>query len=320
MISNAFKGAYTERVGAENKVAGNIQAGIRDAASIATIAALGFTGAISDEAILKGVSRMGASRLGGIGGNAVMAALGEKKDTAQVRKDDTRLLNADEEELDKIFTELSNQSTSEEMDTAIDTVWQKLNQGNKKKLNDKIKLNLQLFSEKERNEPKGYFNESETESIESKVQDRMGKTYNWNETGYITTDGTRIDLSGKNQGARGGSRTIDHRDIFESEDINGEHDRTQSMVEFMKRGNIRVNPEYPGVNLSIKEPTKEQYDLIQNLAERLGWKQGYFAVDLDDEKGNTIGSLTYENPISSRTIIADIQEYYKTGKIPQKEE
>ena len=169
MISNAFKGAYTERVQAENKVAGNIQRGIRDAASIATIAALGFTGAISDEAILKGVSRMGASRLGGIGGNAVMAALGEKKETAQVRKDDTRLLNADEEELDKIFTELSNQSTSEEMDTAIDTVWEKLNQGNKKKLNDKIKLNLQMFAKNMiDDENESYLEENQLNSIKSR--------------------------------------------------------------------------------------------------------------------------------------------------------
>ena len=56
------------------------------------------------------------------------------------------------------------------------------------------------------------------------------------------------------------------------------------------------------------------------MAERLGWKQGYFAVDIDNEKGQTIGSLTYESPISGRKIVSDIQEYYKTGKLPKEED
>ena len=122
MLSNAFKGAYTERVGAEHKVQGNIQAGIRDAATIATIAALGFTGAISDETLIKGVSRMGASRLGGLGGMAVNAALGEKRATAEAKSQDS---------LEPVFTEASNLSRSEEEDIAIDTVWEILHRGKK---------------------------------------------------------------------------------------------------------------------------------------------------------------------------------------------
>lgn len=130
MISNAFKGAYTERVQAENKVAGNIQAGIRDAATIATIAALGFTGAISDEAILKGVSRMGASRLGGLGGMAVNAALGEKKATAEARVQDN-VANEGQDSLEPVFNEAVKLSISEEEDVAIDTVWEILHRGKK---------------------------------------------------------------------------------------------------------------------------------------------------------------------------------------------
>lgn len=122
MLSNAFKGAYTERVGAENKVKGNIQAGIRDAASIATIAALGFTGAISDETLVKGISRMGVSRLGGLGGMAVNAALGEKRATAEAKSQDS---------LEPVFNEAVRLSRSEEEDIAIDTVWEILHRGKK---------------------------------------------------------------------------------------------------------------------------------------------------------------------------------------------
>lgn len=51
-------------------------------------------------------------------------------------------------------------------------------------------------------------------TIESDVLKRYGKTYNWKETGYILRDGNRLDLSGRNEGASGGYRQVDHRDIF----------------------------------------------------------------------------------------------------------
>lgn len=42
------------------------------------------------------------------------------------------------------------------------------------------------------------------ESVEKDVLLKYGKTYRWVETGYILTDGSRLDLSGKNDGAPGG--------------------------------------------------------------------------------------------------------------------
>ena len=41
--------------------------------------------------------------------------------------------------------------------------------------------------------------------MEADVKKYCGSTYKWKETGYILQDGTRLDLSGKNEGARGGS-------------------------------------------------------------------------------------------------------------------
>ena len=154
------------------------------------------------------------------------------------------------------------------------------------------------------------------ESVEKDVLAYYGSTYRWAETGYIFKDGTRLDLSGRRDGASGGRRTVDHRDIFDVyEDIDG----GEAMIEFMSRGNIRVSPENPGINLQV-EPTAEQYRLIQDMVERLGWKEEYFSVDFDDSNGDTVESLTYEGKVSARKVVADIKYYFKEGKLPYQSE
>lgn len=154
------------------------------------------------------------------------------------------------------------------------------------------------------------------ESIEDDVLKKYGKTYRWEETGYLLKDGSRLDLSGRNEGATGGYRTVDHRDIFYDED---ETDGTDAMIEFMQRGNIRVMPEQAGINLQI-EPTEAQYRQIQNLVETLGWKNKEFSVDFDNANGDTIDNLYYEGNVPARKVIADIRYYFKEGKTPYQSE
>ena len=154
------------------------------------------------------------------------------------------------------------------------------------------------------------------ETVEKDVVERYGKTYNWAETGYILTDGTRLDLSGRRDGATGGRRTVDHRDIF---DIYEDVDGSDAMIEFMSRGNIRVSPEYPGINIQV-EPNTEQYRLIQDLVERLAWRAEYFSVDLDNEYGDVVETLSYEGKVSGRKVVADIKYYFKEGKVPYQSE
>lgn len=154
------------------------------------------------------------------------------------------------------------------------------------------------------------------ESIEDDVLKKYGKTYRWVETGYLLKDGSRLDLSGRNEGARGGYRTVDHRDIFYDEDGT---DGTDAMIEFMQRGNIRVMPEQAGINLQI-EPTEAQYRQIQNLVETLGWKNKEFSVDFDNANGDTIDNLYYEGNVPARKVIADIRYYFKEGKTPYQSE
>ena len=150
------------------------------------------------------------------------------------------------------------------------------------------------------------------ETVEQDVIKEYGKTYNWNETGYILTDGSRLDMSGRKEGAPGGYRNVDHREIF------GENSGTESMIEFMSRGNIRVIPEYPGINLQV-EPNAEQYNQIEKLIETLGWKNKEFMVDFDNANGDTIDSLSYEGGnVRASKIIEDIKYYFKEGKLPYK--
>lgn len=157
------------------------------------------------------------------------------------------------------------------------------------------------------------------DSVESDVVKEYGKTYRWSETGYILKDGTKFDLSGRNEGGPGGYRTVDHRDIFSSYEEYEDLDGTDAMIEFMSRGNIRVSPELPGISLQV-EPTEEQYRQICEMVEKLGWEKECFSVDFDDKNGNTIDKLEYKGKVSFRKVISDIRYFFKEGKIPYQSE
>ena len=142
----------------------------------------------------------------------------------------------------------------------------------------------------------------------------FGKTYNWNETGYLTPAGTKLDFSGKHEGGPGGYRTVDHRDIRDaiSEDYGGD-DYSGSMVQFMSEGNIRISPESGGINLSV-EPTKSQLDA---LADFIGKNRGEVILDLDTPDGQTISSTEYPRGTHSSKVLNDIKAYFKDGTTPR---
>ena len=141
----------------------------------------------------------------------------------------------------------------------------------------------------------------------------FGKTYNWNETGYLTPAGTKLDFSGKHEGGPGGYRTVDHRDIRDaiSEDYGGD-DYSGSMVQFMSEGNIRISPESGGINLSV-EPTKSQMDA---LADFIGKNRGEVILDLDTPDGQTVSSTEYPRGTHSSKVLNDIKAYFKDGTTP----
>ena len=142
----------------------------------------------------------------------------------------------------------------------------------------------------------------------------FGKTYNWNETGYLTPAGTKLDFSGKHEGGPGGYRTVDHRDIRDaiSEDYGGD-DYSGSMVQFMSEGNIRISPESGGINLSV-EPTKSQMDALSDF---IGKNRGEVILDLDTPDGQTVSSTEYPRGTHSSKVLNDIKAYFKDGTTPR---
>lgn len=141
----------------------------------------------------------------------------------------------------------------------------------------------------------------------------FGKTYSWKETGYLLTDGSRLDFSGRHEGGPGGYRTVDHRDITDAlGDGYGGDSYSGGMVAFMREGNIRISPESGGINLSVA-PTKAQ---LRSLDDFISRERGEVILDIDDEKGNTIVSVEYPKHTRSSKVLNDIQRYFEDGTKP----
>lgn len=157
------------------------------------------------------------------------------------------------------------------------------------------------------------YSDAEQRDHRKKAIAYFGKTYNWNETGYLTPAGTKLDFSGRHEGGPGGYRTVDHRDIRDAigEDYGGD-DYSGSMVQFMSEGNIRISPESGGINLSV-EPTKSQMDALSDF---IGKNRGEVILDLDTPDGQTVSSTEYPRGTHSSKVLNDIKAYFKDGTKP----
>lgn len=156
------------------------------------------------------------------------------------------------------------------------------------------------------------YTEEEKKAHNEAAVDYFGKTYSWNETGYLLLNGTKLDFSGKHEGAPGGYRTVDHRDISDALDIEdyGGEDYSGSMVQFMSEGNIRIVPEINGINLSVK-PTPEQESALSQFISRA---RGEIVLDIDDTNGYTVQSAEYPYGTHSNKVLNDIREWFDNGK------
>lgn len=95
MIQNAFKGAYTSQISAQNQGINTISSGVKDAATLVA-GALGFGGALGEGALAKGAEHTLAGRVGGVGGNIMLATLQQKKDSAQAKENTNKLFTSEE--------------------------------------------------------------------------------------------------------------------------------------------------------------------------------------------------------------------------------
>lgn len=82
MISNAFKGAYTNQVAQQNQGISTISAGVKSAAVLVAGIA-GFAGALGSGAMAQGAQHALANRIGGIGGNIMLSTMNQKVYTAR---------------------------------------------------------------------------------------------------------------------------------------------------------------------------------------------------------------------------------------------
>jgi hypothetical protein len=138
--------------------------------------------------------------------------------------------------------------------------------------------------------------------INDKAIKHFGTTTNILEAGYILTNGIMLDFSGKKDGGESNVRYIDHREIQEILESNG----TNALIEFMNLGNIRLNPESKGIDISIN-PTEKQILTLRNY---FNYFNGEIIVDISDIKGRNIKTFEYNKRTASSKIINDIMEYF----------
>ncbi len=146
------------------------------------------------------------------------------------------------------------------------------------------------------------------------AEEHFGTTYKIKEAGYICTDGKMLDFSGRHEGAPGGYRTVDHRDITDAlgEDY-GDGDYSGGMVKFMSEGNIRVSPEIGGINLSVA-PNKSQRSTLDRYISSF---RGEVVLDIDNTNGDTVASVEYPKYTHSSVVLKDIDDYFNKGKVPE---
>jgi hypothetical protein len=152
---------------------------------------------------------------------------------------------------------------------------------------------------------------SEADYFRKQAVKEFGYTPYFYDAGYIVPNGKMLNFSGE-KGQHYGSRGEDHRAI---DAIYENTKGTDALVRFMNDGNIRIMAETPGLDISAStEPSKEQYTTIRRFANEFS-DGGYFAVDLSDETGKTVGTLEYEGNINPTRIVNDIKHFYETGEV-----
>jgi hypothetical protein len=158
------------------------------------------------------------------------------------------------------------------------------------------------------------YTDEEKKQHRKDADEYFGHTYKWAETGYILTNGKKLDFSGRHEGGPSGYRTVDHRDIRDAlgDDYGGD-DYSGSMVQFMSEGNIRISPESGGINLSVM-PTKNQLD---SLSDFISHNRGEVILDLDTPDGQTVSSTEYPRGTHANKVLADIKAYFEDGTTPQ---
>ncbi len=137
-ISSAFKGAYKEEVSQRNKGIGTVSEGIKSTGT-AIVGALGFTGALGTGALAEGAKHALAGKVGGVGGNIMLATLNEKTQASQNAKESISIFKEeDTEKIDKAFEQAWGEVRGTPEEDAFTTVWEQVERARKKKQQQKV--------------------------------------------------------------------------------------------------------------------------------------------------------------------------------------
>lgn len=148
-------------------------------------------------------------------------------------------------------------------------------------------------------------------SIDKEAKRYFGTTFNLNEAGYILTDGSLLDFSGKKEGGRAGQRAYDHRDIssaFESRNYDID------MEAFVNNGAIRFMPESNSLFIA-NIPTAKQMNIIKYILEKA---DGEINVELvNDAKKMGSSSSFYKEFNAGSTIknVKNVINAYYSGNL-----
>lgn len=130
MISNAFKGAYTNEVSQHTQAQSNIASGVKAVAG-AILTAMGFTSG----GIGKGLQGA-VAKIGGLGGGAMQAVLDEKKTSAET-KEETQKLFTSEEIASTIESQLGDNPINRSAKKQLNTVFETLQMAKEEKIINK---------------------------------------------------------------------------------------------------------------------------------------------------------------------------------------
>ena len=128
MVSNAFRSAAMEETNQQTKFANNISSGIKDIAT-AVAGVAGFAGLISGSLLANAAAHTFAGRVGGIGGNIMIANLQERKQMAMQQKQRQDVLRQGiQYTADLVNETLSQNVIDRHAKTQLSTVFEKLTQ------------------------------------------------------------------------------------------------------------------------------------------------------------------------------------------------
>ena len=141
MISNAFKSAYMQKENAFNAFGRDVGEATKNAFTVVAGAA-GALGAFGDGAVASATKHNLAGKIGGIGGNIMLAYLDEKKDVSS-NKAIQDLSKLSDEELDARFEKIASGTEAGSLEEkVVDTVWNKIEKERSRRMEEKVLKDL----------------------------------------------------------------------------------------------------------------------------------------------------------------------------------